>query len=325
MRRRAFIASGSAAAVWPAASRAQQQAMPVIGFLGTSSEAQTRAQVAAFRRGLIEMGFAEGKNVAIDFRWAGGQYDRLPTMAAELVARPVAIIAAQAPPAALSAKAATTTIPIVFVVGFDPAAAGLVGSLNRPGGNVTGVTLMSVLLGQKRLEMLRELAPKAAVIAMLANPISPDALPEINPVQAAANSLGLQLSMFNASTPSEIDAAFNAIAERRPDSLLVGTDSFLLSRREQIVAGAARLKIPAMYPFRDFADAGGLISYGTNIPNTYRQAGIYCGRILRGDKPSELPIIQPATFELVINLKTAQTLSIDIPATLHVRSDEVIE
>jgi len=325
VRRRAFIASGSAAAVWPAASRAQQQAMPVIGFLGTSSEAQTRAQVAAFRRGLIEMGFAEGKNVAIDFRWAGGQYDRLPTMAAELVARPVAIIAAQAPPAALSAKAATTTIPIVFVVGFDPAAAGLVGSLNRPGGNVTGVTLMSVLLGQKRLEMLRELAPKAAVIAMLANPISPDALPEINPVQAAANSLGLQLSMFNASTPSEIDAAFNAIAERRPDSLLVGTDSFLLSRREQIVAGAARLKIPAMYPFRDFADAGGLISYGTNIPNTYRQAGIYCGRILRGDKPSELPIIQPATFELVINLKTAQALSIDIPATLHVRSDEVIE
>jgi len=299
--------------------------MPVIGFLGTSSEAQTRAQVAAFRRGLIEMGFAEGKNVAIDFRWAGGQYDRLPTMAAELVARPVAIIAAQAPPAALSAKAATTTIPIVFVVGFDPAAAGLVGSLNRPGGNVTGVTLMSVLLGQKRLEMLRELAPKAAVIAMLANPISPDALPEINPVQAAANSLGLQLSMFNASTPSEIDAAFNAIAERRPDSLLVGTDSFLLSRREQIVAGAAHLKIPAMYPFRDFADAGGLISYGTNIPNTYRQAGIYCGRILRGDKPSELPIIQPATFELVINLKTAQALSIDIPATLHVRSDEVIE
>jgi len=325
MRRRAFIASGSAAAVWPAASRAQQQAMPVIGFLGTSSEAQTRAQVAAFRRGLIEMGFAEGKNVAIDFRWAGGQYDRLPTMAAELVARPVAIIAAQAPPAALSAKAATTTIPIVFVVGFDPAAAGLVGSLNRPGGNVTGVTLMSVLLGQKRLEMLRELAPKAAVIAMLANPISPDALPEINPVQAAANSLGLQLSMFNASTPSEIDAAFNAIAERRPDSLLVGTDSFLLSRREQIVAGAAHLKIPAMYPFRDFADAGGLISYGTNIPNTYRQAGIYCGRILRGDKPSELPVIQPATFELVINLKTAQRLSIDIPATLHVRSDEVIE
>jgi len=299
--------------------------MPVIGFLGTSSEAQTRAQVAAFRRGLIEMGFAEGKNVAIDFRWAGGQYDRLPTMAAELVARPVAIIAAQAPPAALSAKAATTTIPIVFVVGFDPAAAGLVGSLNRPGGNVTGVTLMSVLLGQKRLEMLRELAPKAAVIAMLANPISPDALPEINPVQAAANSLGLQLSMFNASTPSEIDAAFNAIAERRPDSLLVGTDSFLLSRREQIVAGAAHLKIPAMYPFRDFADAGGLISYGTNIPNTYRQAGIYCGRILRGDKPSELPVIQPATFELVINLKTAQRLSIDIPATLHVRSDEVIE
>jgi len=299
--------------------------MPVIGFLGTSSEAQTRAQVAAFRRGLIEMGFAEGKNVAIDFRWAGGQYDRLPTMAAELVARPVAIIAAQAPPAALSAKAATTTIPIVFVVGFDPAAAGLVGSLNRPGGNVTGVTLMSVLLGQKRLEMLRELAPKAAVIAMLANPISPDALPEINPVQAAANSLGLQLSMFNASTPSEIDAAFNAIAERRTDSLLVETDSFLLSRREQIVAGAARLKIPAMYPFRDFADAGGLISYGTNIPNTYRQAGIYCGRILRGDKPSELPVIQPATFELVINLKTAQRLSIDIPATLHVRSDEVIE
>jgi putative ABC transport system substrate-binding protein len=184
---------------------------------------------------------------------------------------------------------------------------------------------MSVLLGQKRLEMLRELAPKAAVIAMLANPVSPDALPEIGPVQAAAKSLGLQLSMFNATTPSQIDAAFNAIAERRPDSLLVGTDSFLLSRREQIVAWAARLKIPAIYPFRDFAEAGGLISYGTNIPNTYRQAGIYCGRILRGDKPNELPVIQPTTFELVINLKTARMLSVDVPATLHARSDEVID
>src|SRR5262249_5953630 len=232
-------------------------------------------------------------------------------MAAELVVRP------QAPPAALSAKAATTTIPIVFVVGFDPAAAGPVPRLNRPGGNVTGVTLMSVLLGQKRLEMLRELGPKASVIAMLANPVSPDALPEFGPVQAAAKSLGLQLSMFNASTPSEIDAAFNAIV--RPDSLLVGTDSFLLSRRELIVAWAARLRITAIYPFREFAEAGGLISYGTNIPITYRQAGIYCGQILRVIGPTSYLVIQPTTFELVINLKTAQMLSVDIPATLHVR------
>jgi putative ABC transport system substrate-binding protein len=214
----------------------------------------------------------------------------------------VAIIAAQAPPAALSAKAATTTIPIVFVVGFDPSAAGLVASLNRPGGKVTWVTLMSVLLGQKRLEMLRELRPKASVIAMLANPVSPDALPEIGPVQVAAKSLGLQLTKFNSSTPSEIDATFNAIAEKRPDSLLVGTDSYLLSRREQIVAWAARLKIPAIYPFREFAAAGGLISYGTNIPNTYRQAGIYCGRIFKGDKPNELPVIQPTTFEATSRL-----------------------
>jgi putative ABC transport system substrate-binding protein len=296
-----------------------------IGFLGTSSEEQTGAQVAAFRRGLNETGFAEGRNITIHFRWAHGQYERLPPMAAELVGRSVALIAAQAPPAALAARAATAHIPIVFVVGFDPVGAGLVASLNRPGANATGMTLMSVALGQKRLETLRELAPKASRVAMLANQISPDAAPEIGPVQSAAQSMGLQLSIFDAGTPAEIESAFAKIAKHSPDAFIIGTDSFLLSRREQIVAGAQHLNVPAIYPFRDFAVAGGLISYGTNIPNAYRQAGIYAGRILKGDKPGELPVMQPTTFELVLNLKAARQLGFDFPATLHARSDEVIE
>jgi putative tryptophan/tyrosine transport system substrate-binding protein len=326
LRRREFITLlGGAAVVRPLAARAQQPARPVIGFLSALSEAQTLHLLAAFRRGLREAGFAEASNIAIEFRWADGRFDRLPAMAVELVRRPVDLLLAQSPPAALAAKAATATIPIVFVVGFDPVASGLVASLNQPGGNATGLTLMSLPIGEKRLEILREVAPKSSVIAMLVNPLTPDAVPEIRSVQAAAQSLGLQLRMFNASTPTEVNAAFAAMVEQRPGALLVGTDPFFVDRRKEIVALAAQAGIPAIYPFREFAEAGGLVSYGTNIANSYRQAGIYVGRVLKGAKPADLPVMQPTTFELVINARTARTLGIEIPVTLHVRSDEVIE
>jgi ABC-type uncharacterized transport system substrate-binding protein len=326
MKRREFISLlGGAAAAWPLAARAQQPMVPVIGYLSTLSAPQAVHLLAAFRRGLGEVGFAEGSNLAIEYRWAEGRFDRLPAMAAELVRRPVDLILAQAPPAALAAKAATTTIPIVFVVGFDPVASGLAASLNRPGGNATGLTLMSLPLGEKRLEMLREVAPKSSVIAMLVNPMTPDAVPEIGSVQVAAQSLGLQLRMFNASTPAEINSVFVAITEQRLGALLVGTDPFFINQREELVALAARLGVPTIYPFREFVAAGGLMSYGTSIANAYRQAGIYAGRILKGVKSADLPVIQPTTFELVINLRTAKTLGIEIPATLHARSDEVIE
>jgi putative ABC transport system substrate-binding protein len=325
VRRREFITLlGGAAAAWPLAARAQQ-AMPVIGYLSTLSEAQGLHLLAAFRRGLGEMGFADGRNLALEFRWGEGRFDRLPAMATELVRHPVNLLLAQAPPAALSAKAATTTIPIVFVVGLDPVGSGLVASLNRPSGNATGMTLMSLPIGQKRLEMLRELAVKSSVIAMLVNPLTPDAVPEIGSVQAAAQSLGLQLRMFNASTSSDISRAFTAIAEERLGALLVGTDPFFVDRRAELVARVAQLRVPAIYPFREFAAAGGLVSYGSNLANAYRQAGIYAGRILKGAKPSDLPVLQPTTFELVINLKTAKALGLDIPPTLLARADEVIE
>ena len=242
MRRRTFIAALGGAVAWPLAASAQQPALPVIGYLSTVSETQVMPQLAAFRRGLSETGLTEGSNVLVEYRWAEGQYQRLPAMAAELIRRPVSLILAQAPPAALAAKAATATIPIVFVVGFDPVGAGLVASLNRPGGNATGMTLTSATLGQKRLEILRDISPKASVIAMLANPLSPDAIPEIGSVQAGAQLLGLQLAMFNASTPSDIDAAFTAIAAQKLDALLVGTDPFFLNSRAEIVARAANLQ-----------------------------------------------------------------------------------
>jgi putative ABC transport system substrate-binding protein len=326
MRRREFITLlGGAAAAWPLAARAQQPAMPVIGFLSSVSQAQTRHMVAAFQRGLGETGSMDGRNVAIDYRFVDGQYDRLPALASEMVRRPVSLILAAGPPAALAAKVATTTIPIVFVVGFDPVGAGLVASFNRPSGNATGVVLVSGQLGQKRLELVRDLVPKATVVAMLANPLSPDAVPEIREVQAAAQVNGLQLRMLNASTPSDIEAAFASLAKQRPDALLVGGDPFYMARREDIVQLVARSGLPAVYPFREFTEAGGLISYGTSLANAYRQAGIYAGRILGGVKPSDLPVMQPTTFELVINLKAAKALGVDIPPTLHARSDEVIE
>ena len=326
MKRREFITLlGGAAAAWPFAARAQQPAMPVIGFLSAVSEAQTLHLVTAFGRGLGETGYTDGRNVVIDYRFADGQYDRLPALAAEMVHRPVSLIMAAAPPAAIAAKVATTTIPIVFIVGLDPVGAGLVASFNRPGGNATGMVLISALLGQKRLELLRDLLPKTAVVAMLANPLSPDAVPEIREVQAAAQASGVGLRMVNASTSGELDAAFASLASQRPDALLVGADPFYMTRREDIVRLVARSGLAAIYPFREFTEAGGLISYGTNIANSYRQAGIYAGRILAGAKPDDLPVMQPTKFELVINLKTAKALGIDIPPMLHARSDEVIE
>ena len=326
MRRREFISLiGGATAAWPLAARAQQPATPVIGFLSSLSQAQTSHMVAAFQRGLGETGHVEGRNVGIEYRFADGQYDRLPAIAGDLVRRPVSLILAAGPPAALAAKVATTTISIVFVVGFDPVGAGLVASFNQPGGNATGMVLVSGLLGQKRLELGRDLVPKATAVAMLANPVSPDAVPEIREVQAAAQANDLQVRMLNASTPGEIEAAFAALAAQRPDALLVGGDPFYMTRRDDIVRLAARSGLATIYPFREFTEAGGLISYGTNIANSYRQAGIYAGRILSGVKPGDLPIMQPTAFELVINLKTAKALGFDIPPILHARADEVIE
>ena len=325
MRRREFLAAVGAAASWPLRARAQQAAMPTVGFLSSLSEATSTHLISAWRRGLSETGYVEGKTVAVEYRFADGQYDRVPAFAAEFVRRGLSLVLAAGPPAALAAKIATTTIPIVFIVGLDPVAAGLVASLNHPGGNATGMSLITGPLGQKRLEILRELAPKMRLVPMLVNAASPDALPELRDVQSAAQAMGLELQVVSARTPEEIDSAFAAFAQQRPDALLIGSDPFLMIRREQVVAAAARLKVPTVYPFREFAAAGGLMSYGTNIANAYRQAGIYSGRILKGDKTADLPVMQPTTFELVINLKAAKELGIDLPATLHARSDEVIE
>ena len=324
MKRREFIALVGGVAAWPFAARAQQ-GMPVIGWLSAISERAATQHLALFGRGLGENGFAPGRNVAIEARWADGQYDRLPALAADLVRHPVNVILAQAPPAALAAKAATATTPIVFVVGIDPVTAGLVASYSRPGGNATGTTLIMALLGQKRLEIARELVPKASVVALLHNPFSPDAASEIRDVQTAAQANGLQLRLVYAGTPDDLDVAFAALGAQRPDALLVGGDPFFLVQRDNIAAKVARLGLPAVYALREMVEAGGLISYGTSIPHSYRQAGIYVGRILKGAKPADLPVMQPTTFELVINLKVAKAQGIEIPANLHARSDEVIE
>jgi putative tryptophan/tyrosine transport system substrate-binding protein len=325
MRRREFITLLGGAAAWPLSARAQQAAIPVVGYLSAMSEKQVARQLTAFRRGLNEVGFVEGQNIVIEFRWADGQVDRLPALAADLVRRPVTLIVAQAPPAALAASAATKTIPTVFVVGFDPVAAGLVASFNRPGGNATGMTLMNAPLGQKRLELLRELAPKIAVVAMLTNPGDPDATSEIRDVEAAARAMRLELRIFGAANPSEIAASFAAMAEQHLEALLVGTDPLLVNRRGEVLALAAHLGVPAIYGFREFAESGGLISYGTSIASAYRQAGNYVGRILKGEKPADLPVMQPTTFELIINLKTAKSIGLTVPDSLLARADEVIE
>jgi putative tryptophan/tyrosine transport system substrate-binding protein len=325
LRRREFITlAGGAAATWPFAASAQAD-MPVVGFLNSLSPAETSYLVSAFRQGVAQAGLIERKTVRFDYLYADGVYERLPAMAAEFVRRKVAVIAAGAPPAAVAARAATSTIPIVFVVGFDPVTAGLVASYNRPGGNATGVCLITSPLAQKRLELIFELMPKSRNVSMLVNPTFPDRAIEIRDAQAAAAANGRQLRTVDAGTETEIDKAFESIHEEGADALIVASDPFFVTRREHLAALATRYRIAAIYPFREQVVAGGLMSYGPSLADAYRQAGVYAGRILRGEKPAELPVVQPATFEMVINLKTARAIGVDVPATLQARADEVIE
>jgi putative tryptophan/tyrosine transport system substrate-binding protein len=321
MRRREFITLlGGTAISWPLAARAQQAAMPVIGFLNGVSPQAYALNVAGFLQGLKETGYIEGQNVTIEYRWAEGQYDRLPGMVADLVRRQVAVIVANTP-AAPAAKAATTKIPIVFLSGDDPVQNGLVTSLNRPGGNVTGLTLISSALEGKQLGVLRELVPAATSIAFLVNPTNPNSEANVRGAQEAARTLGQQIHILNASTETEIDTAFQV----RSDALVVAPDGFFINRSDQLVALAVRHAVPTMYPFRGFTAAGGLMSYGVSLPDQYRQLGAYTGKILQGAKPADLPVLQPTKFELVINLKTAKTLGLTIPPGVLAIADEVIE
>jgi len=325
--RRQFISAlGGTAVAWPLAARAQQPTMPAIGFLNSISPGEAVDLVSAFRDGLREVGFVEGQNVAIEYRWAEGHYDRLPTLAAELVqARVAAIAATGGTISGLAAKAATTTIPIVFTTGDDPVETGLVASLNRPTGNLTGVVTLANQLGAKRLELLHQIVPKAEAIAVLLNPTSSSTKAQLIDLQQAAATLGLKLYVLSASTEHDIDQAFAMLAQQRAGALILGVDPFFNGRRDQLVALAAKDAIPTIYFFRGFTAAGGLISYAPSLVDSYRQTGVYIGKVLKGMKPSDLPVIQPTKFEFVINLKTAKALGLTVPPSLLAITDEVIE
>jgi putative tryptophan/tyrosine transport system substrate-binding protein len=328
MQRREFITLlGGAAAAWPLAARAQQPKMPVIGFLSSASPDLYAIRLRAFRQGLKGAGYVEGQNVAIEYRWAEGQNNRLPVLAAELVHRQVdVIVAGGGTPSAVAAKAATATIPIVFAVGVDPVALGLVTSLNQPGGNLTGITNMNVEVGPKRLELLRELIPTATSIALLINPTSPNlAEPFTRAMKAAASTLGLQLQVLQASTEQDFDRVFAALAQSRANALVIMPDVFFDTRSEQLAALTLRHAVPAIFQFRPFAAAGGLMSYGSNETDNYRLLGTYTGRVLKGEKPADLPVVQSTKVELILNIKTAKALGLTVPLPLIGRADEVIE
>jgi putative tryptophan/tyrosine transport system substrate-binding protein len=327
IQRREFIfVLGGAAAAWPVAARAQQSAMPVIGFLHSRSPDTNADRLRAFGQGLKDTGYVEGENVAIEYRWAEGQNDRLPALAADLVRRQVAVIVAGASITASVAKTATTTIPIVFLAAEDPVKLGLVASLARPGGNLTGINFFSAELTAKRLELLRELVPGAARVAVLVNPANPTTTEStLRDVEPAARTMGLQIQVLNASTSREINAAFATFVRERPDALFVANDGFFTSRRVQLANLASRHAVPATFHSREITEAGGLMSYGTNITDAYRQAGVYTGRILKGAKPADLPVVQASKFELVINAETARMLGLTVPPTLLATADEVIE
>jgi len=322
-RRELLAALGGAAVAWPLAARAQQRAMPVIGYLDASSPAEG---IVALRRGLSEIGFVEGRNAVIEYRWADGQYDRLPAMAADLVRYQVKVIAACTTSApALAAKAATSAIPIVFQTGGDPVRDGLVTSMNRPGGNVTGVSRLSVTLAPKRLELLRELSPRASVIGFLVNPTNPRSELVVQQMEEPARALGLKVHVLNASTEGELDSAFMSSVQLGIGALLIAQEPSYLRWREQITTLATRYAIPAAYGQREYAEAGGLMSYDASVSDSFRQVGIYVGRILKGEKPADLPVMQPTKFELVLNLKTAKALGLQIPDKLLALADEVVE
>ena len=324
IRRREFITLLGGVATWPIAARAQQPAMPVIGFLNTRAPGEDEYLLAAFRQGLAETGYVEGRNVTIEYRWAEGHNDRLPALAADLVRRRVTVISANSQ-ATVAAKAATTTIPIVFSTGADPVQTGFVVSLNRPGGNLTGVTSLDVELNRKRLELLHELLPKAGTLAALVNPTFPGSDMLSKDLEAAAKTLGLQLHILHASTERDINAVFATLARLQASGLVIGNDPFFNSRSEQLAVLALRYGVPAIFEFHAFTAAGGLVSYGGRITDLYRLLGVYTGRILRGEKPADLPVQQTTKVELIINLKTARTLGLEVPPALLARADEVIE
>jgi putative tryptophan/tyrosine transport system substrate-binding protein len=327
MRRREFITLlGGTAATWPLAARAQQRAMSVIGFVSSRSPGESAVHVAAFRDGLSEKGFVEGNNLAIAFRWAEGHYDRLPALCSELVHQGVAVLfAAGGPPSALAAKAASLTTPIVFILASDPIKLGFVASLNHPGGNATGVNLFSVAVEPKKLEILHQLVPKTMQIGVLVNPRNPNAQTITTELQYASGALGLRILIVNAATLAEFGAAFTTLVQQDVGALVVAADPFFNDQREALVTLAAQHALPAIYEWREFAAAGGLVSYGTSLSDAYRQAGIYTGRILKGEKPADLPVVQPTKFELVINRNTAKALGLEIPQPMLVAADEVIE